>query len=104
MATRQFPSRNARTTLIDTAFVTETGASNPTNPRAAGLAEKLAAEEKILVNVPKAFILTLDDHTPIQVRVGVQKMPKTMVDHWYSKAMGVTEFDPDSPVEGATAA
>jgi len=51
--------------------------------------EKLAAEDKVRVFVPKAFKITLDDGDMVDIAAGEQKMPKSLAEHWYSKVNGV---------------
>ncbi len=50
-------------------------------------------EDKILVNVPKAFTLTDDLHRPFHYKAGPQRMPATHFAHSYTKAHGVTEIE-----------
>lgn len=52
-------------------------------------AQKLAAEDKVRVFVPKAFKLTLDDGDIIDIAAGEQKMPESLANHWYAKVNGV---------------
>lgn len=81
------PEVRARTALLDN------GESQivPT-PDAAAMMSNLLAEPEVMVTVPTAFKLTLDDGRPISIQTGVQRMPVSMADHWYSKAMKVTRF------------
>jgi hypothetical protein len=55
-------------------------------------ADKLAEQDgaKVIVNVPKAFRLTLNDGRTIPYPAGAYGMPVKHADHWYSKANGVT--------------
>lgn len=87
--------QRARTALLDN------GESQivPT-PDAANMMTTLLTEPEVLVNVPTAFKLTLDDGRPIQIQVGVQRMPVSMADHWYSKAMKVERFKAQSALAG----
>jgi hypothetical protein len=36
--------------------------------------------------VPKKFILTMDDHRRVQFEAGIERVPQSLVDHWYVKA------------------
>lgn len=48
----------------------------------------------VTVTIPKAFILTLDDHTQVKYAAGTDEMPLEHANHWYSKVMGVEIFEP----------
>lgn len=48
--------------------------------------------EQVIVTVPKAFMLRVDNDVVHAVRAGVQKMDKVLAEHWYSKANGVELF------------
>lgn len=52
-------------------------------------AQAALAEGKVVVNVPKRFILTLDNGQKQTFEVGPQTMPRALAEHWYSKANGV---------------
>jgi hypothetical protein len=43
---------------------------------------------------PRAFTLTLDDHTKVEVQAGTQELPESIANHWYSKAHGVSVYAP----------
>lgn len=80
--------RRAVTNVADSAEVVETTSGSDvalTMPPEPG-------DEKVTVIVPKDYTLTLDDGSPIKVHAGVQEMHKSYVDHWFSKAMGVTVY------------
>lgn len=85
----------ARTALLDN------GESQivPT-PDAAATMSNLLKEPEVMVTVPVAFKLTLDDGRPISIQTGVQRMPVSMADHWYSKAMKVERFKAPSALAG----
>ena len=51
--------------------------------------------EKVTVVVPKSFVLTLDDHTPVQYHAGVQEMSVDHASHWFARAQGVKVYSPD---------
>jgi hypothetical protein len=53
------------------------------------LAQAAAAIELVTAVVPKAFTLTLDDHSVARYETGTQDMPRAHAEHWYSKAQGV---------------
>lgn len=46
-------------------------------------------EELVSVTIPRAFRLAHDDGTHTQYEPGVQDIPKSHADHWYTKAHGV---------------
>jgi hypothetical protein len=45
--------------------------------------------ETVTVTIPKAFTLTLDDHTQVKYEAGIGEMPVEHAEHWWSKQMGV---------------
>lgn len=49
-------------------------------------------EDTVTVVSPRAFILTRDDHTPVQVPAGVSEMRVSDADHWYAQAQGVQKY------------
>lgn len=51
--------------------------------------------EKVTVVVPKAYQLTLDDHSPVRYEMGTQEMPVNHAAHWFSRAMGVKVYSPE---------
>ena len=55
-------------------------------------AEAKAKLDLVDAIVPKAFKLTLDDHTHVNYEAGTQPMPRTHVEHWFAKAHGVTLY------------
>lgn len=66
-----------------------------TAPEVAKAAAPTAAETAtVTVTVPKAFTLRLDHQREIKVAAGVQQMEVTNANHWYSKANGVTIYNP----------
>lgn len=50
--------------------------------------------EAVTVVVPKAFMLTRDDGTPVQYQAGTQEMPLDDAAHWFSRAHGVKVYSP----------
>lgn len=53
--------------------------------------------EKVTVMIPKAFTLTLEDHTQVKYGAGTDEMPIEHAEHWYSKAMGVEIYRKKKP-------
>lgn len=51
-----------------------------------------ATKGMVIVTVPKAFKLTLDNGHVVHVKPGVQDMDPDHARHWYAKANGVEEF------------
>ena len=51
---------------------------------------KVVSDDMVVANVPKAFKLTLDDHTPVNYVQGTVKMPREHAEHYYAVAHGVT--------------
>lgn len=60
----------------------------------AGAAEPTGDDDatgpKVMVNVPRGFILTTDDYVQHAYKAGQQEMLTTHAEHSYSKANGVT--------------
>lgn len=56
------------------------------------LAAIVDRDELIIVTVPRSFTLRIDNATTRDFKAGVQRMPRWMAEHWYSKAHGVTIF------------
>lgn len=50
---------------------------------------EVADEVTVTVTVAKAFKLRIDHHSIFDYQPGVQEMPLSHADHWYSKANGV---------------
>jgi len=61
-------------------------------------------EGEVLVTVPKAFRLTLDNHVVKEYRAGVQAMSKEHAEHWWAKSQGVEVYKGVVPGENAQAA
>ena len=51
-------------------------------------------EGKVTVTSPKAFKLRVDNHVTVDYKAGVQEMPVSHAEHWYSKANGVVVYKP----------
>lgn len=73
---------------------------NPTPVAVSKAASKAAGEvrqptesgERVTVTIPKNFSLTLDDHSQVHYKAGVDEMPLEHATHWYSQAMGVEVY------------
>jgi len=50
--------------------------------------------EMVTAIVPVAFDLTLDNGKPVRYESGTQEMPLSHATHWYSRARGVTIYQP----------
>jgi hypothetical protein len=48
---------------------------------------------RVTVMIPRAFILTLDNHHQVQYPAGIDEMPIEHANHWYAKACGVEIYD-----------
>ena len=96
MATKNQPAAKAvvRRTLLDLPTSPLTA-----SPAALAATAKVDVEDLVQVSAPRSFVLTLDDHQPVQVHAGVQMMPRYMAEHWWSKAQGVEPFV--APITGA---
>lgn len=72
----------------------EAGAAKPTTPPAEDDPKpRKRKEELVSVTIPRAFRLAHDDGTHTQYEPGVQDIPKSHADHWYTKAHGVEQND-----------
>ncbi len=56
-----------------------------------------AGEPIVTAIVPRTFILTVADGTPVRVPGGIHEMPESIASHFYSKANGVTIYVPAKP-------
>ena len=56
--------------------------------------EVAEGEVMVTVSVPKAFNLTMSPSQTIRVPAGVQEMTLAQAEHWYSKAHGVSIYNP----------
>jgi hypothetical protein len=56
------------------------------------LAAVVDRDEQVIVTVPHNYTLRIDNSSTREFKTGVQKMPRWMAEHWYSKAHGVTVF------------
>jgi len=52
--------------------------------------------DEVTVTVPKAFKLRISAELLVEYRAGVQQMPRVHAEHWYSKANGVSIYDPSA--------
>lgn len=59
-------------------------------PQAAVAAKIEAAVPDVIVMVPKAFKLRMNDHVVIDYPAGAYPMPREHAEHWYAKANKVT--------------
>jgi hypothetical protein len=51
-----------------------------------------AAVDQVIVESPKAFRITLDNHAVVHIKPGTQRVPRYIAEHWYAKANGMTIF------------
>lgn len=52
----------------------------------------VTGEPLVTAIVPRTFILTLPNGTPIRVPGGIHEMPEAIANHFYSKANGVSIY------------
>ena len=78
-----------RVALFDLPISTVT----PVTAADAAVVAQVSSDDRILVNVPKGFTLTLDNGHPCPINPGTQMLARTLANHWYAKANGVTPFD-----------
>lgn len=45
--------------------------------------------DMVTVTIPKAFNLTLDDHTQVRYEAGIDEIPIEHASHWWAQAQGV---------------
>lgn len=48
--------------------------------------------EMVIVSVPKAFKLRIDNFKLLEFKPGIQKVEKSIADHWYALANGMKIF------------
>lgn len=65
--------------------------------------EAVAGEPLVTAIVPRTFILTLANGTPIRVPGGIHEMPEAIANHFYSKANGVSIYVAAKAVEPVAA-
>lgn len=69
-------------------------ASQDSNQIDAEAAKPAEGEVLVTATVPKAFKLRIDNHVIVDYKPGVQEMPLSHAEHWYSKANGVQVYNP----------
>ncbi len=82
---------SSKTAINDPAEVVEQTTGDKIN---LGERDTSADGEKVTVIVPKAFVLTLDDGTPLSFLQGTQEMAVEHAAHWFSRAQGVKVYSP----------
>lgn len=60
-------------------------------------------EEIVTATAPKAFTLMLPSRVEIRVPVGTQEMPRSIAEHWYAAAHGVSVYVPKKPAKAEKA-
>ncbi len=60
-------------------------------------AAAVAGEPFVTSVVPRAFVLTLKTGVEVAVPAGLQELPVSIAENWYSKANGVTVYAPEKP-------
>lgn len=60
-------------------------------------AAAVAGEPLVTAVVPRAFVLTLKFGVEVAVPAGLQELPQSIAENWYSKANGVTIYEPSKP-------
>lgn len=63
------------------------------------MAAAVAGEPLVTAVVPRAFVLTLKLGVEVAVPAGLQELPQSIAENWYSKANGVTIYAPEKPAE-----
>ena len=66
----------------------------PVSQAPAPVEDEAPARLTVTVTVPRAFQLRTDDNNVHLIKAGVQEMDPAMAMHWYSKANGVTVYQP----------
>ena len=69
-----------------------TAAATPTTD-ASVVSDTSEVVDDVIVTVPKAFHLRLDNFTVKSFAAGVQRMERSIATHWYALAHGVTIFE-----------
>lgn len=60
---------------------------------------QVETEEKVTVIIPADYRLTLDNSAEVHYKAGVDEMPVSHANHWWSKAQGVKVHTPDADAE-----
>lgn len=58
-------------------------------------AAAVPGETLVTAMVPRAFVLTLKLGLEVAVPAGLQELPQSIAENWYSKANGVTIYSPE---------
>lgn len=99
----QLASRNAGSTVHPD--VIKAMANARENPKSS-MAMLVRGEATRLMMFPHDLLVTLADHTRVQFRKGIERVPESMVDHFYLRVNGVKEYkvaEPPAPAPEAKA-
>lgn len=88
--TRRTIADASTTTIPDSADIVE----NTEGEKIQLTATTVPDSEAVTVVVPKSFLLTRDDGTPVQYLAGTQEMPLDDAAHWFARAAGVKVYTP----------
>ncbi len=83
------PPASNTTNIEDSAEVVERTEGDKVNLTAA-----TPRNDMVTAIVPKAFMLTLDDHTEVHIAAGTQELPHSHATHWFARAQGVKVYEP----------
>ena len=89
-AAKKAANSTVRQALLDSPI---TVSSASPDPKGKEMLDSLSKEPQVIVLVPTAFTLQLDGHVPLKVLPGQQRMARSLAEHWWSKANGVTIFE-----------
>lgn len=85
--------------------IADSAANNDPVADSSGSAPLPGTEGKVLVDVPRGFILRLTHQLVHEIAPGAQWMQRELAEHHYSQAVGVKIFDPKAEeLKGALAA
>jgi len=57
---------------------------------------EVVKEKMVTVTVPRAYKLRVDDHIEVPYKAGIQEMPESHANHWWSVNNGVEVYTPTS--------
>lgn len=87
--TKIAPKTGARAPVKDSAPTEEVLKAPPAESQSHGHDVELEAEDLVTVLIPRAYNFTQEDHKVVHYKSGIEEMPRSHAEHWFSKGMGV---------------
>jgi hypothetical protein len=79
----------ARAPAKDSAPTEEVLKAPPAESQSHGHDVELEDEDLVTVLIPRAYNFTQEDHKVVHYKSGIEEMPRSHAEHWFSKGMGV---------------